>query len=624
MVAMIGAACDDSVAGGGVVPLPDRDAMPAPPPPDAAVPVLDAAVPMPDAMIEVDAAPAPKMNQLNIDGADALEIPAGQTVMLRVIYTDSFGEPINNGEVRIQAPAGSGLTLDANTQQTNAQGRAEIQLTAGETLGAFQVTADADFVVAPATWDVTVIDPLPGSVNVTVNYEGRYEARGIARVDVRLVEGTCAGALDNNPGGGLREVIEGPAIQPFASGDQSVIADVAAGFEFAAVAFARNATSRALAYGCTDGNTVSSGEELAVDVNLQDGRLEFKGIFEMEHILDFSLLLENAEDDGIRNFNTILEILGAIGGARGQGDNFRGDAVLILVCDRVNLPAILRPFLCDRVGLGGLTRPFVEELLHNVIEDALDADALQVFDVIGDVATIVQQALVRGQVEFIESFPNNDNILPLNENRWYGLTFSWRNGCPFADQARCQRDFDLVERVNGREAPIRGEFDAEIVEAGLMSISSHAMSLDFGLLLLAVLQGWILPDALGVQGPILLDEFVIGVLDCPTINAGLPADIPAALRDMFCENFIAVPLANILRDQIVGIEGGLDTLTIGGSVKYADDYPNLRVDRLFDGVWEGAFGEAEMLFPEFGTFSGCRDTECAQLELLDEEDAAQP
>ena len=32
MVAMIGAACDDSVAGGGVVPLPDRDAMPAPPP----------------------------------------------------------------------------------------------------------------------------------------------------------------------------------------------------------------------------------------------------------------------------------------------------------------------------------------------------------------------------------------------------------------------------------------------------------------------------------------------------------------------------------------------------------------------------------------------------------------
>jgi hypothetical protein len=296
-----------------------------------------------------------------------------------------------------------------------------------------------------------------------------------------------------------------------------------------------------------------------------------------------------------------------------------------LVCDRVNLPGILEPFICERDGvLALLVRPTIEELIHDVIVNALDADALQVFDVIGDVATVVQEAHVRGQIEFIESFPNDDNILPFNENRWYGLTFAWRNGCPFEDQERCERDFDLVERVNGRDAPIRGEFDAEIIEDGVLELSPHAMALDYGLLILAVLQGWILPEALGQPGPVRLEEFVVDLLDCPTINAGLPADIPAPLRDMFCENFIATPLAELLRDQILGIEGGLDTLTIGGTVNYADDYPNLRVDRLFDGEWDGAFGDDMMLLPEFGTFSGCRDTECAQLEIMDEEAAAQP
>ena len=65
-------------------------------------------------------------------------------------------------------------------------------------------------------------------------------------------------------------------------------------------------------------------------------------------------------------------------------------------------------------------------------------------------------------------------------------------------------------------------------------------------------------------------------------------------------------------------------MTIAGTVNYADDYPNLRVDRLYDGEWAGAFGDAMMLLPEFGTFNGCRDTECAQLEMMDEEAAAQP
>ena len=615
------AACDDNVVGGGAGALPQRDAMPGNPDPDMALPPLpDATVPEPDA--EIDAAPAPKMNRLEIDGAAAIEVVVRETVTLRVIYTDTFGEPIADGDVRIMAQAGSGLVFDANTKRTNPLGRAEFDLTAGELLGDFQVTATADFVVAPVTWDVRVVQPAPGSVAVTVNYGGRYDPEIFGRVQVRLVEGGCVGALDNNPGGGLRDVIEGMDLQPFESGDISLIEGVPAGFEFSAVAFARNANNRALAYGCTEGNTAVSGEQVPVIVPLQDGRLEFKGIFEVDHVLDLSLLLENGDNEGLRNFVTILEVLGALGGARGEGANFRGDAVLLLVCDRLDVPGFLEPFICDDNIIFALVREGVAAAIHDMIENALPPDALRGLNVIGDVASIFQEMHVNGQIEFIESFPNDDNILPLNENRWYGLDFVWREGCPFDEPDRCRRNFDLVERVDGRDAPIRGEFDAEIIEEGVMEIAPHTMSLDYGLLMLAVLQGWILPEVLGQPGPVRLVDFVIGLIDCPSVNAGLPPDIMAPLRDNFCETVIAAPMAEFLRDQLLGIEGGLQSLTIAGTVNYADDYPNLRVDRLFDGEWAGAFGEGPMLFPEFGTFSGCRDTECAQLEMMDE--AVQP
>ena len=38
--------------------------------------------------------------------------------------------------------------------------------------------------------------------------------------------------------------------------------------------------------------------------------------------------------------------------------------------------------------------------------------------------------------------------------------------------------------------------------------------------------------------------------------------------------------------------------------------PDLAVDRLVDGVWDAAFGDAADLVPGAGTFEGCRADAC--------------
>ncbi len=52
--------------------------------------------------------------------------------------------------------------------------------------------------------------------------------------------------------------------------------------------------------------------------------------------------------------------------------------------------------------------------------------------------------------------------------------------------------------------------------------------------------------------------------------------------------------------------------TFEGTVRVADALPDLRVDRLEEGVWQGAFGDAEDLAGAAGTFAGCRRGECAE------------
>ena len=109
------------------------------------------------------------------------------------------------------------------------------------------------------------------------------------------------------------------------------------------------------------------------------------------------------------------------------------------------------------------------------------------------------------------------------------------------------------------------------------------------------------------MGPLTLAELIGRLVPCADINLALP---PGDANSGVCEATIVAPLANQLAEQIEGWGAGLDAFTFAGSVRIADSIPDLAVDRLLDGRWDGAFGEAEALVEEVGTFSGCRVGQC--------------
>ena len=117
----------------------------------------------------------------------------------------------------------------------------------------------------------------------------------------------------------------------------------------------------------------------------------------------------------------------------------------------------------------------------------------------------------------------------------------------------------------------------------------------------------------GEPGPVPLERLFEQLIDCQELNLNLP---PYDANSGICERSIIPPMAALLRQQLNQINDGLDLLTLEGQVRIADTYPNLKVDHLYDGHWNGWFGSAddranpEDLVPNIGTFSGCRNTEC--------------
>ena len=61
---------------------------------------------------------------------------------------------------------------------------------------------------------------------------------------------------------------------------------------------------------------------------------------------------------------------------------------------------------------------------------------------------------------------------------------------------------------------------------------------------------------------------------------------------------------NILRQQLTTSTEGLDALTLEGPVKFAGTYPNLKVDWLHQGVWNGQFGDDSDTVDGIGAFQG--------------------
>ncbi len=545
--------------------------------------------------------PQAEPNRLISESAAAHNIFHNAQLELSLRYVDGSGAAITAGGIQLQLLDEAGLdrtmegvagsTLRRARLSTDAAGRATIQLDAGEQNTTLRIHASAPD-AQPIAWLVHVANNPEGDLTVTVTYAGRY-AEGIERVELGLVDGFCVGVDAAAPFAHRL-----PAIQPFAGEGRSVGRGLPHGERYAVLAEGKNLAGTTLAAGCVDveliGGAMAEGE-----VELLDRPLEFKGVYEVEHQLDLTAMLEQAEGD-LGGALDVLELLGAIGGGLGEQPFPRGDGIIQIVCERGDI-AEAECLMLRQIGA---------PLLEQIIADVAPPEALEVLDVIGDVYRILSELTVYGEMEFAASRPNAEGLLPGNESRWHGLRMIWRRGCPFDAPEDCVRDISLLDAGIGPRTLV-GAFDARLdaEDADLLHIGRHDFDLHMGRLAMALLETWVLPAALGVEGPVTLEQLFATIIDCEQVNLALP---PMDANSGVCEATIIQPAAAAVAEQLQGMGAGFQAFTFEGTVRVADALPDLRVDRLEEGVWQGAFGDAEDLAGAAGTFAGCRRGECAE------------
>jgi hypothetical protein len=591
-------ACDDETGGGSKVINFGRDMAPAPSP--------DMGMVQADMM---PTTPVDRRNRLVVQGAPDVAMFRGDLATLSVRYLDADNQPIANSQVTLspETPEQMLVAVRARTVPTDANGIANFQVTAQQMDGRTRMMAEAEN-AEPAYWVVRVNQNPVGEIVVQVIYDvvnGWYGFDDIEVVEVQLIEGTCENSAAVVPG---RRTINGPSIMPFDGDDLSTVGSVPNGRTFSAVAVGRNMLNRNIVRGCSEGYTADGGNSVNALVVLEDQPLEFKGTFNIEHRLNLIGMIEGGGNEDVNQLVEILEVLGALGGANQDGPFPRGNALIQLLCDRAEIGGAI----C--IALRVVGAPVVENFINEQAMANPDvAEALAILDILGDVFTNLSDLTVEGEMEFIASYPDAEGYLRDNQSRWQRMRFQWRRDCPFAQPEQCERSFDLARENMGRDTPIQANFDAQLAEADILLIGRHQLGLNYGLFVLLALEEWILPELTDQPAPVGVEALFAQLIDCAALDVqlGLPAGS--------CEATIIPALSGLLRTQLMTINDGTDLLTLEGQVRIADEYPNLKVDRMFEGTWNGYFGEAEGrdnpedLIPEIGTFEGCRDTECALL-----------
>ncbi len=587
---------------GTPAPAPDEDPEPDPEPEKDPDPDPDVD-PDPDPGEDPpELPPIDEARRLVLEGANRVSVLYGERLELRVRYLDGAGEPqqgsidarLLDGSDADRTEAGIGGSFLADTEvEAGADGRATIQLDAGALQAIFRVRASAEL-ADPVDWIVTVTHPPTGGVEVRVTYadDARYAVADFGGVEVVLVEHACEVA-STLPIAALDPVAALPAIAPFDGDDVAAGDGLAHGAVLAAVAYGTNLAGAPLARGCADGLEVGGGAVAQAEVALSDLPLDFKGVYAVEHQLDLRSMLDARDDVG--ELPIILDILGAVGGGLGQPPFPRGDGLMQLACRYGEIAE----------AECALLRLVAAPLVESFFDEAVPPEVLEVLDAIGDVYRILAELRVLGEIELSASRPDAEGRLPGNESRWNAFRFAWRLGCPFDLPEQCQRDFDLEAAGIGRRTLV-GVFDAELGDGDLLHIEPHTFGVHFGRLAVALLETWILPAILGEDGPITLHEYLGRLIPCADINAALPPGDP---NSGVCEATIVDPLADELLRQVEGL-GGFEAFTFEGTVTVAEAVPDLSVDRLLDGRWDGTFGDDDALVPDVGTFEGCRVGQC--------------
>ncbi|MFN3203025.1 MAG: hypothetical protein ACE366_31820 [Bradymonadia bacterium] len=559
-----------------------------------------------------------------VDGADAGFVPdpdyphilviAGEPersvniesrIELGVLLLDNQGEPVPEAFIYfdIDDPDQATQTrITARRVTTDETGYGKIELLAGPLIEDVEIVARGE-ASREVRFTVHVLELPTGGLEVVPDYAGPIN---LGSMEVYLVESPawCDSPVYLFPPEDilLSATTQGP-MQP------AIFDSVLSGTRLAVVVRARTEEGRILAGGgCVNDVEVPPLDMRTVRVPIFLLPLESAGTYTVQNRFDFT----NAVPGTLgRVIDGLVQFFGA-------GEQEREIASVIF--------DVVEQLAREAAGtLGGiaveLVRAWVEDDLNRIINTYIDYDAPQwirdFFQIGRDLLQVVADLEVISRVRL--SKVRTDGTFEGSES-WIGLAFRWTLPCgennPDPDCGR--HEFTMEQVASGLEGVdlVFGQFNGRVHSYDRMIINSHTLDLQYGRLILFVLNNLILPEV--ADGADNITDALLNLADCPafanrmtngrdTLELG---GIEIASRDSI-EGWCTTVMS-VAGDGARAILGRLRTdtrITLSGDVLLIEQNNDLRVDALVDGVWRGNIRTGADDGPPFeGRFEGLRDT----------------
>lgn len=233
--------------------------------------------------------------------------------------------------------------------------------------------------------------------------------------------------------------------------------------------------------------------------------------------------------------------------------------------------------------------PF-EDALANYITQWVVANApepVQKFLEIGqDVLQIVNNLQLDGQLKISKLSSGYMN----GKESFTGITLYWKWGCAVGDEECGIYHFGL-EQLNNSDVPldlIDGEWNGSMVGFDRLQIDSHPIQLNYGKLILFVLNDVMIPMVTDYDN---LEDMLYSIVNCPGLAASMSSSILDGIGlseqdiEAACDSMLATLLGPVL--QSISDLSLPSEVHLKGTATFVDDDNNLVVDRLIDGIWDG-------------------------------------
>ena len=511
--------------------------------------------PMGSTLSHVDVAPCSSSQKICTDD---VTFSGGRLMQAKLV--DGNMNPVNNVSIQFQVTGGDadGTLLESANVSTNAEGVAETRLIAGTDSGSVRVVASImDDQVSPIEFIISVNPKDAASYNVNFTETGDTDPRKV-KVFLYDENTTCESFLS----GGLLTAQFNKDGEASANVDLPTVAFAGipngTAYTVGARAFDRTNSEVEVSRGCiqaSEATRIVNGAPVTVTVPLLKHLPNMIGEYKVIHEFD----LREALPPTMR---TIVDLIGVVVSDPGAfivgcGDENMNTGELEPTADcpvpTQGIVGLLGGFLPDS-GIfkdlkeaidGFLESDFVREVARNTLNDIVK-DFLQTNENIppwvGDGLTITEdiyktlrqfrvQATLRinSQPAYLldpmTGLPEMDESGKLiaqwatsdNDHIWDDLVFFWRRGCPENAPPECGERVEVDPNDVSTGDVVQGKWGGEVLDGNLLTINEHSLTLNYGTLLLTILERVALPQIFGDPSVNSIEAMLDQLINCTSL-----------------------------------------------------------------------------------------------------------